>query len=355
MAGLLPAAGSPDGLAGPVSQRGRRASGGGGPDGGALGTAGGSGGYTLADPAPNFTITPPPGGYIWWYIDAISADGAHGLTIIAFIGSVFSPYYAAAGRRDPREHVALNVALYQPKSSRWAMTERSAAVLRQTRDSLIIGPSRMIWGAEGLTLHVEETAAPIPYPVRGAIRLRPVCLNAQMLHLDAAGKHRWRPIAPLAEIDVEFTKPKLQWRGTAYFDTNEGEESLESGFRRWHWARAHVNGETLVLYDMIRRDRSTAAHALRFGADGSMASFPAPRAVKLPNTRWGLKRETRAEEPQEVAVLRDWEDGPFYSRSLLRTRLLQEEVTAVHESLDLNRFRAFWVHKLLPYRMPRRG
>ena len=27
-----------------------------------------------------------------WYVDAISDDGRHGLTIIAFIGSVFSPY-----------------------------------------------------------------------------------------------------------------------------------------------------------------------------------------------------------------------------------------------------------------------
>jgi carotenoid 1,2-hydratase len=268
---------------------------------------------------------------------------------------VFSPYYAAAGRRDPREHVALNVALYSPKSSRWAMTERSAAVLRQTRDSLIIGPSRMLWGAEGLTLHVEETAAPIPFAVRGAVRLRPLAMNAQMLQLDAAGKHRWRPIAPLAEIEVEFHKPRLHWRGTAYFDTNEGEESLESGFRRWNWARAHVGGETLVLYDVTRRDKSTQAHALRFDAEGAMSSFTVPKPAKLPNTRWGLKRETRADAAEAASVLKDWEDGPFYSRSLVRTRLLQQDVTAVHESLDLNRFRAFWVHKLLPYRMPRRG
>ena len=33
-------------------------------------------------------------GYVWWYVDALSDDGRQGLTIIAFIGSVFSPYYA---------------------------------------------------------------------------------------------------------------------------------------------------------------------------------------------------------------------------------------------------------------------
>ena len=40
-------------------------------------------------------------GYAWWYVDALSEDGREGLTIIAFIGSVFSPYYAWTGRRDP--------------------------------------------------------------------------------------------------------------------------------------------------------------------------------------------------------------------------------------------------------------
>ena len=43
-----------------------------------------------------------PGGYRWWYIDAVSDDGLHGLTLIAFVGSVFSPYYAWSGRADPR-------------------------------------------------------------------------------------------------------------------------------------------------------------------------------------------------------------------------------------------------------------
>ena len=39
-----------------------------------------------------------PGGYRWWYVDALSDDGQHGLTVIAFIGSVFSPYYAWSRR-----------------------------------------------------------------------------------------------------------------------------------------------------------------------------------------------------------------------------------------------------------------
>jgi len=33
--------------------------------------------------------------------------------------------------------------------------------------------------------------------------------------------------------------------------------------------------------------------------------------------------------------------------------LLGESVTAMHESLSLDRFRARWVQMLLPFRMPR--
>ncbi|HTW26804.1 MAG TPA: carotenoid 1,2-hydratase, partial [Acetobacteraceae bacterium] len=47
-------------------------------------------------------------------------------SVIAFIGSVFSPYYAWARRRgaaDPHAYCAVNVLLHGP-ARRWTMTER---------------------------------------------------------------------------------------------------------------------------------------------------------------------------------------------------------------------------------------
>jgi carotenoid 1,2-hydratase len=52
-------------------------------------------------------------------------------------------------------------------------------------------------------------------------------------------------------------------------------------------------------------------------------------------------------------VTRTLEDTPFYARSLVRKRLLGSNALAVHESLDLDRFRQPWVQCLLPFRMPR--
>ena len=118
---------SPAGIAqraaGPIPCGGQCAPGTGRADGSAVGPPGSS----ERTAGPDFTLTPPHGGYVWWYVDALSDDGAHGITLIAFLGSVFSPYYAWARRRgpsDPLRHCALNVALYGPRK-RWAMTERA--------------------------------------------------------------------------------------------------------------------------------------------------------------------------------------------------------------------------------------
>ncbi|MFM7611740.1 MAG: hypothetical protein ACKO9A_23080, partial [Alphaproteobacteria bacterium] len=46
----------------------------------------------------DFTLPVATRGYRWWYLDALSDDGAHGITIIAFLGTVFSPWYAFARR-----------------------------------------------------------------------------------------------------------------------------------------------------------------------------------------------------------------------------------------------------------------
>ena len=59
-----------------------------------------------------------------------------------------------------------------------------------------------------------------------------------------------------------------------------------------------------------------------------------------------------SEGPQIVSTL---EDTPFYVRSLLRTDLLGEKVTAVHESLDIPRVISLPVRMMLPWRMPRRA
>src|SRR5262249_35406448 len=108
-----------------------------------------------------------PGGYAWWYFDAVSDDGARALTAIFFIGSVFSPDYAARLRRgEParaEEHLGVNLALYERGHKRaWVMSEHGAAALGGVGDGgPQIGESKIDrLPSGGLRLTIREHTAP---------------------------------------------------------------------------------------------------------------------------------------------------------------------------------------------------
>ncbi|MEA1617930.1 hydroxyneurosporene dehydrogenase [Erythrobacter sp. T5W1-R] len=298
----------------------------------------------------------PPGGYSWWYVDAISDDGAHGLTIIAFLGSVFSPYYKRSGRSDPLNHSCLNVALYGPQA-RWAMTERTRGAVSRDEHNLAIGPSAVRWDGDVLEITIEERDKrlfnPFQRRVCGTVRVYPEALNPAAFALDPAANHVWHCLAPVARIEVEMTSPAVSWQGRAYLDHNRGREPLEAGFRTWHWSRAHLKEGAVVCYEGERSDGSLFASALRFGADGAPEPVDLPPVAQLPRSAWRIARVTRS-DIGVARVRRTWEDTPFYARSELASRFAGEEVVAVQESLDMQRFASPLVQFMLPYRMPRK-
>ena len=312
---------------------------------------------------PAFDQAVPAGGYAWWYLDALSDDGRHGLTLIAFIGSVFSPYYARARRRgqgqaDPHNHCAMNVALYDTAGagtpSGWCMTERGRSALRCTPTRLSIGPSALEWKGACLEAQINEVMVPWGGRLRGTLRLQPQALAGQSHSLDAAGLHQWMPIAPCARIEVILEQPALRWSGTAYLDSNRGDRPLEQDFSRWTWSRASLaQGHTAVLYDVTRSDRSNLSLAWCFDPAGGAAAFEPAPVVALPASGWRVPRATRADTP--VRVVQTLEDAPFYARSLIETQVMGERATAVHESLCMRRWAWPAVQLMLPFRMPRRA
>ncbi|WP_254452553.1 carotenoid 1,2-hydratase [Roseicella sp. DB1501] len=233
------------------------------------------------------------------------------------------------------------------------MTERRSAALGRSDASLRIGPSALHWDGDVLTAEFAESAAPLPRPVRGRVRLRPEAPGHRGFLLDAAGRHRWRPIAAAARVEVELDQPRLRWSGPGYFDSNDGDAPLEEDFRRWDWCRAPLRRGAAVLYNVVRRDGSAQSLALRVHPSGAIEDMPAPPVAALPRSRWWLDRPTRADPGPAPRVVQTLQDAPFYARSVIETRLCGEAATAVHESLDLDRFRAPWVQAMLPFRIPR--
>ena len=283
------------------------------------------------------------------------------MTVIAFVGSVFSPWYRAAregGGGDPLQHCAINVALHGPDGQAWVFTERPRRAAHRQPDALQLGDGTVLqWHGDALHIAFDEPTKPffarMPPRLRGTVVLTPLHLHGHTVALDEAGQQRWTCVAPRARVAVTLESPALQFNGDAYHDANVGDVPLEHSFAGWHWCRATLPQGTAVVYDTVAADGEIRRLGLLFQPDGAVLPLTPAHAVALGRAPWGVARHIRAEAPAGARVVRTLEASPFYVRSLVALQLAGEPVTAVHESLDLRRFCAPWVQFLLPWRIRR--
>lgn len=273
---------------------------------------------------------------------------------------MFSPYYALARRLQgahvvPENFCAINVALYGRGGRRWTMTERGSQHVARSARHFQVGPSQLHWHGDTLTIDIDEINVPIPKRVRGRVTVRPEGLCTFVTPLDNEGRHRWGPLAPCSRVDVKMENPKLNWQGHAYMDANEGDEPIEQGFKDWDWARCEMaNGDTSVIYDVRPKHGPDRVVAQRFSPNGATTPFTPAQRYDLPMSGWRIKRGMRNEAGCAPQIISTLEDTPFYARSLLKTTVMGESVTAMHESLDIPRLVSLPVRLMLPWRMPRR-
>jgi carotenoid 1,2-hydratase len=246
----------------------------------------------------------------------------------------------------------MNVALYGARRSLWSMTERGSAALNRSADAIAIGKSSMSWRDDTLSVSFDEWTAPLPRRIRGTIVVRAPTLLAEVYTLDPAGVHRWRPMAPMATVEVELDAPAQRWRGLAYFDCNWGGAPLEDMFGAWQWSRAHSSRGAQVHYDVTLRDGAQRGLSLLFERNGPRVIDAPPASRVLEPTLWRMPRDVRSETPP--MLVRTLEDAPFYARSWLKADVDCGSADIVHESLSLDRLRSPIVRAMLPFRMPRR-
>ena len=349
---IVHAAGLAQRDAGALSGGGQHAPGTGRADGGDLGPPGGG----ESAERLRFDRAVPPGGYAWWYIDALSDDGRHGLTLIVFVGSVFSPYYAWArrgGGADPLNHCAFNIALYGG-TRRWAMTERGASRVRREPDFLSIGPSSIRWTGEAIEVRLDEVCAPLPRRVRGSLRLVPHGICGRSFDLDARGLHRWSPFAPCARIDVDIEQPAQRWSGTPTWirisaTSRSSRDSRIGPGRAPACRRAPWCSTTSRRRCGAGARHGAAVRPQRRGARDRAARRGGAAQVGLGSRAAHARRcggrSVPARHARGWAVLQ-----PFAARHPSAGRARGR----IHESLSLERFRSPWVQCLLPFRMPRR-
>ncbi len=235
------------------------------------------------------------------------------------------------------------------------MTDRGSSALRQTRDTLQIGPSSMHWSGSELVIDIDEVSSlPLISRMRGQIRLQPSAITTVEMPLSDDGAHVWRPFAPSARINVNLEAKGWQFDGHGYFDSNFGTRPLESDFSTWTWARYPTATGATCFYDANRRDGTTLDAAINFDEDGTARAVEGPPKTPFKRTLWALKRDTRADAGVTPKQVKAMLDAPFYSRSVVQTQIDGAVVEGVHEALDLNRYASPFLKPMLAVRVPRR-
>lgn len=292
----------------------------------------------------------------------MSECGEHSLVVIALLGNVFSPRYRSARvalgeRAEPLSFCSMHVALGGARS-RFALTE--GELVRVSAEQLVIGQSSLSLEAGGLRARLCERTA-FGRRVEGCVRVQfPRLLDVEV-QLDARGRHRWTPLAPVAVAHVDLEQPRLRFQGHAYLDANEGREGLEDAFHRWSWARLRGDdGSTLVTYDTEEVDGARTERTF-LCADGVLVEHAGGQGLepaRLGRSWFAMEPSSRL-DPRGLCSVKTMQDAPFYVRSELEARVFGRRVRGVHEWLDLQRYVNPWVQRMIPYRMrggfPRHG
>ncbi len=241
------------------------------------------------------------------------------------------------------------------------MTERGRTHVEREQTLFRVGPSQLRWQGDEIVVDFAEISVPrppaqwLPKPIKGSITFRPQAITEKVFDIDAKGHQRWWPIAPLGRVSVDLSHSGLKWEGHGYLDSNWGTEPLEKAFINWDWARGTMpSGESIILYDSIRRDGTDECLALAISPKGEINHLEKPQVSALPAGFWGVKRRGHHDRDEKPQVLQTLEDGPFYTRSIVRTVLGGRGVDLMHESLSGDRFASPLVKMMLPFRMPRR-
>ena len=104
----------------------------------------------------------------------------------------------------------------------------------------------------------------------------------------------------------------------------------------------------------MRRDGSQLDLAVEINPQGEVREITAPPRTRFARSLWQVRRETRADAGTVPRQRLNMLDAPFYSRSLVETRIHGETTIGVHEALDLGRFRQPALKPMLAVRVPRR-
>ena len=292
----------------------------------------------------NLHIDPnAPGGYEWWYFDAVSDDGRYALVVIYFLGSPMSPYYKASAQARgllPRDWCGVFVTLHERTGDRWRERAYAYNLYRdgqfsRTTAEAAVGGSRLTAASEG-AVYAWRLAVDEPGLWRGRtamdLTFRSVILPAVHEVTTPPGAHTWVCVAPLCRAEGTVRLPDGQsvaFHGSGYHDHNFGHLPYDDT-ATWYWGRAPLvcdDGLTraAVFYHLEAPDGALTSTLLLFGPEGVPLAAVRPDTCRLSATvhnAYGLAHATCLELAATGVRLRarlrseggTFSEGPFYRR-----------------------------------------
>lgn len=249
---------------------------------------------------------PLPGGYGWYYFDAISLDGRYVFIASWHSGFLFSPDYYdevlelrdrdwaqledGTDLADPTNFGAFCLGLYdRRRTEAYVMVE--APLVRGGSDpwfpnlhggdgglgsgsplagtALGVGENRVTLGQDGsFTMEFSDRSKWLRTSIQGSLRFRPLTVGSSVIELAQEGAqgmevpHEWQILAPRAEVTgkIQWTGPlarrgkSLDFAGLGYIDRNAGRLPVSPHVGRWLWGRFQGSEKTVVYYRLDPAD-----------------------------------------------------------------------------------------------------
>ncbi len=274
-----------------------------------------------------------PGGFIWWYADAVDEQG-NGFVLIWSWGLPFLPGYASSERRStpqrPEQRPSLNLSVYKNGKLDFYSLQEFAP-----DDCAWDGQDTWTFGPNSITSTVEDgrrrMVANLDLPVPGSSERLEGTLSvdgvARVGNFDESSSldHDWSPLTGPAQSSMNLKFGDVSWssEGRGYHDRNGGRVPMHRlPFSHWLWGRLPFADKELIYYLFWQSDDSAPiALAIEISADGTTATRQDVE-VSLSTPKRGLAGIWHRDlvlsidgeywcEVEHVSVL---DDGPFYMR-----------------------------------------
>lgn len=331
----------------------------------------------LSDPnKDSVALSEKPGGYKWWYFDAIDSSSGYSLVVIFYLGNPFSNRYIRALNNDnlkeestPENFPAVSISVYkEQKPVYYSFTEFDKANVRFSEKV----PSLEI-GNHGFDLNKFDEwldyrlqlSEELPSGDRIQASLNFKSSNKAVPFDDAEGEsrgHAWNLLQPRAEVQGTVRlyqgsdlRHDINFRGPGYHDHNTGQEPMKDKFEEWYWGRFHFPEHTLVYYVINRKEEPQYRAWLMDRNDLSIAAgFREFELRDKGRSLFGLHTARKlwlSNDQSQILVQQNQllDNGPFYQRYLSDAFLYLEyqdvqKVRGISEYIRPERvyWRVFW-------------